>query len=216
MILHRGNTIGLAFVAWMTLTWLASAASAAVATVSLYVTSPEGQHLALKLTMDDLKTRFELTGPSFSWFAFGFDTTTMQGYSIIVEGLNDTRSMVEQNLAGRGDPGSPQTIQNLDFIDVTYDSDTDLTTVIVERENDTGDDEDPVFLTSMRSLPIIFAYDSAASVAFPNPSLRNHGRNGRGFGTITLIPEPASAAMLAIGAGLTCATLRRRTRSRTG
>jgi hypothetical protein len=212
MILHRGKIIATALVAWMTLSWLASAASAAVATGSLNVTSPEGQPLALKLTIDDLKTRFELTGPSFSWFAFGFDTTTMQGYSIIVEGLNDTRSMVEQNLAGRGDPGSPQTIQNLDFIDVTYDSDTDLTTVIVERENDTGDDEDPVFLTSMRSLPIIFAYDSAASVTFPNPSLRNHGRNGRGFGTITLIPEPASAALLAIGAGLTCATLRRRPR----
>jgi hypothetical protein len=212
MILHRGDFIGRALVALMALSWLAGAASAATATGWLDITSPEGQPLVLKMTIDDLKTRFELTGPSYSWFAFGFDATTMQGYAIIVEGINDTRSIVEQNLAGRGDPGSPQAIQNLDFIDVIYNSDTDLSTVIVERENDTGDENDPIFSPSMTSLPIIFAYDSSATVAVPNPLLRNHGRNGRGFGTITFVPEPGSATLLALGASLACALLRRKSR----
>lgn len=185
---------------------------AAVVAGSVNVVSPEGQPLALKMTIDDAKTRFELTGPSFSWFAWGFDTETMQGYSIILEGLDDTRSAVEQNLVGRGNPGSPQAVQDLDFIDATYDSDADLTTVILERLNDTGDENDPVLAPSMTSLALIFAYDSSATVTQPNPNLANHGRSGRGFATITFepVPEAGTMTLLMLGASIAAAICRRR------
>lgn len=184
---------------------LAKSAWAVTVTGAVDVTSPDGQPLALKMTIDDLTTRFELTGPSFSWFAWGFDTTAMQGYSIIVEGLDDSRSIVEQNLLGRGNPGDPQETQNLDFIDVIYDADANLTTVILERLNDTGDADDPLFSPSMTTLPVIYAYDSAATVELSNPFLRNHGRNGRGFADITFVPEPGSIALIALATGLAVA-----------
>ena len=77
--------------------------------------------MELTMTIDDTKTRFELTGPDYSWFAFGFDTTTMMGYSLIVEGLNDSRTAVEQNLVGIGNPGGPQATQNISIIDTIHD-----------------------------------------------------------------------------------------------
>ena len=36
------------------------------------------QFMRLKMTIDDLKTRFELTGPDFSWFALGFEGKHMR------------------------------------------------------------------------------------------------------------------------------------------
>jgi len=212
MNLELGDFKFRALVAFVALVGVTGNATAVPVKGSVAVTSPEGQPLALTMTIDDVKTRFEMTGPSFSWFAFGFDTMTMQGYSIIVEGLDDTRSAVEQNLVGRGNPGSPQAIQNLELIDATYDSDADSTTVILERLNDTDDANDPAFSTNMTSLALIFAYDSAATVIQPNPSLANHGRSGRGFATITFepVPETGTAALILLGTGLSGATWRRR------
>lgn len=216
MNLQRSDLILRALLATGVLVALAESASALVVGGLVNATSPEGQPLALKMTIDDVKTRFELTGPSFSWFAWGFDTTTMQGYSIIIEGLDDTLSVVEQNLAGRGDPGEPQVTQNLDFIDAFYDADADLTTVILERLNDTGDAEDPVFSPTMTFLDLIFAYDSAATVDAPNALLRNHGRNGRGFAGIAFepVPEASTAVLFMLGAGLSAARWRHRPRFR--
>jgi hypothetical protein len=216
MTLHRRDSISCALITFAVLYGLAGTSLANTVTGAVDVMTTSGQPLALKITIDDVKTRFELTGPSFSWYAWGFDTTTMQGYSLIVQGLDDTRSVVEQNLVGIGNPGTPQATQNLDFIDATHDVDADLTTVVLERLNSTGDASDPTFSPSMTSLAVIFAYDSGATPEFPNSELNFHGRNGRGFATITFVPEPGTAILIVLGTGLAAAMLRRRSRLRSG
>jgi hypothetical protein len=175
-------------------------------------TSPAGQPMTLTMTIDDAETRFELTGPDYSWFAFGFDTMTMLGYSLIVEGVNGDRTVVEQNLQGIGSPGSPQPIQNISIEDTIHDDLNNLSTVIVERLNNTGDADDPIFNTNLQSLDIIWAHDSFATPANPSPNLTYHGFGGRGFDTITFVevPEPSSLLLLAIALGLTVGNARRR------
>jgi hypothetical protein len=174
-------------------------------------TSSTGQLMELTMTIDDTKTRFEMTGPDYSWFAFGFDATTMMGYSLITEGLDDSRTTVEQNLVGIGNPGGPQVTQNISIVDTIHHAVDNLTTIIVERPNNTGDSNDPVFTTNMTSLPIIWAHDSFATPDTPNPDLTYHGQGGRGFATITFteVPEPAGLLLAAMTA-LAMYTLRRR------
>lgn len=203
MILQRRCVVTRIVCAFVALAWLGRAAVGETVEGLVDVTSPEGQFLSLKMTIDDVNTRFEITGPSFSWFAFGFDTTTMKGYSIIVEGVDDTRSLIEQNLVGIGSPGVPQASQDLELLNAVFDVDNYLTTVVLTRPNDTGDASDPVFSPSMTSLDLIFAYNSSATPAAPVPTLNNHGRSGRGFDTITfepVVPEPASGALVAFAA----------------
>jgi hypothetical protein len=186
-------------------------ASAKIIRGNVESTSSTGQVLELTMTIDETKTRFELTGPDYSWFAYGFDATTMMGYSLIVEGLNDGRTVVEQNLVGIGNPGGPQDTQNINIIDTTHDDLNDLTTVIVERPNNTGDSNDPIFTTSMTSLPIIWGYDSFATPATPNPDLTYHGSSGRGFATIRFseVPEPIGMLLAAMAGAALCASRRR-------
>jgi hypothetical protein len=172
-------------------------------------TTPLGQYMALKMTIDDTKTTFEMTGPDYSFFAFGFNATTMQGYSLIVEGLDATRTVVEQNLAGIGNPGAPQTTQNVTITSTTHDPANNLTTIVVERANSTGDSADPDFSTSMTSLPLIWGYNSFASPNDPQPNLDFHGSQGRGFVTIEFVPEP-TGGVLAAGSTLALAAWRRR------
>jgi hypothetical protein len=174
--------------------------------------TPQGQYMSLRVTIGDATTRFELTGPDYSFFAFGFNATTMQGYTIMVEGLDAARTVKEQNLAGVGDPGLPQAAQNLNLISATHDAANDLSTVIVERANSTGDPDDPDFSTSMTSIPMIWGYNSFATPEFPNGQLDYHGSNGRGFETLTFapVPEPNALALGAIAATLAVARLRRR------
>jgi len=164
------------------------------------VTTPLGHELSLEMTIDDSNTTFEMTGPSFSFFAFGFDATTMRGYSLIVEGTDATRTVVEQNLLGIGDPGTPQTTQDIDLISTFHDAANDLTTLVVRRLNHTGDPNDPEFTPSMEELDVIWAYSSFATPEFPAPELSYHGSNGRGVATITftLIPEPNSVVLWAM------------------
>jgi hypothetical protein len=98
----------------------------------------------------------------YSFFAFGFDTTTMFGYSLIVEGTHNNRTVVEQNLQGIGNPGSPQTTKNIELISVSHDASSDLTTLLLERANHT-DPNDPDFDPGMTRLDVIWGYSSFAS-----------------------------------------------------
>jgi hypothetical protein len=157
------------------------------------VTSPSGQHLALQMTITDTTTTFELTGPDYSWFAWGFDTTVMQGYSLIIEGTDDSRTAHERNLIGTGNPGAPQAHQDISIISTTHDALNDLTTIVIERPNNTGDSEDPVFSTSMTPLDVIWAYRASASPASPSPALNFHGPGGRGSTSIRFLPVPELA-----------------------
>jgi hypothetical protein len=173
-----------------------------------------GQFMALSMTIDDTTTRFTLTGPDYSWYAFGFDTMTMLGYSLIIEGTDGNRTAVEQNLLGIGSPGDPQATQNINIVSTSHDSANDLTTVVIERANNTGDVNDPVFTTDMESLDFIWAYDSFATPSTPNPNLTYHGFGGRGFDMITfsVIPEPATALLLIVAAGMAPFLINRRGR----
>ena len=166
----------------------------------------------MSITIFDTKTRFALTGPDYSWFAWGFDTTTMAGYSFIVEGTDDSRTVVEQNLSGIGDPGSPQDEQNISIVNVLHDVDNDLTTVIVDRVNSTGDPNDPDFSMSMTALPVIWAFDSFSSPTSPNGVLSFHGRDGRGDTVIEFspVPEPTGVALTALAAAGLSLVRRRR------
>jgi hypothetical protein len=175
-------------------------ASALTVVGDIDVTTPLGHFLSLEMTIDDSTTRFEMTGPDFSFFAFGFDTTTMAGYSLIVEGTDANRTVVEQNLLGRGDPGTPQATQNISVLRTTHDAANDLTTLVIERPNNTGDPNDPVFSPSMSRLDIIWSYSSFATPQFPVPELSYHGSDGRGVETIFFapIPEPGTAMLAAV------------------
>lgn len=191
-------------------------AAATPITGTVQPNTPAGQFLSLTMTIDDDKTRFEMTGPDFSFFAFGFDTTTMNGYSLIVAGNHANRTVVEQNLAGVGNPGSEQPTQNLSLISISHNAAAKLSTVVVERANQTGDPDDAVFSPSMTSLPLIWGYDSYATPESPNPFLDYHGPGGRGFVTITFAPVPEPNAALLTAAALLApaglATMRRRRR----
>jgi hypothetical protein len=188
-------------------------ASAETVTGDFASTSPAGQLLEMTMTIDDTKTTFELTGPDYSWFAFGFDTMTMMGYSLIIEGTDGNRTAVEQNLLGIGSPGSPQTMQNISVTSTVHDDVNNLSTIVIERANNTGDANDPVFTTNMSTLDIIWAYDSFASPASPNPNLTYHGFGGKGTGEIAfeVVPEP-TAIGLSMAAALSAFAVRRRFR----
>lgn len=195
MILRRLNfVVAIGFLA-LGLSTGALAATPIVGTSEPEV--PSGQFMSLSMKIDDTKTTFTMTGPDFSWFAFGFDTTTMFGYSVIVEGTDGTRTVIEQNLQGIGSPGGPQATQNASIVNTIHDAANDLTTVVIERLNNTGDPNDAVFSTSMTTLDIIAAYDSFSSPEFPSPSLSFHGSNGQAFGEIifTPVPEPATIGL---------------------
>jgi hypothetical protein len=165
---------------------------------------PSGQIMSLKMTIDDAKTRFEMTGPDFSWFAFGFDTTTMFGYSLIVQGTDGNRTAVEQNLQGVGAPGSPQALQNINIVNTIHDDLNNLTTIVIDRVNNTGDPEDPVFSPNMTQLDIIGAYSSFSNPANPNGTLSYHGSGGRGFGIIqfSVVPEPTAISLAVIAVAI--------------
>lgn len=168
--------------------------------------TPLGQYMALEMTIGDTHTLFKMTGPDYSWFAFGFDTQTMQGYSLIVEGVDDARTAVEQNLVNTGIPGSPQATQNIEILSTTHDAANDLTTILIRRPNMTGDPEDPDFPHPTNPLPIIWSYGSFSSPEFPSPDLSYHGSNGRGDTFITFepvaIPEPSTMALLGLAGAL--------------
>lgn len=208
---HRHSMLPTVALLWG-LVSISNAAAAVPITGSMQATSSLGQLLALKMTITNATTTFELTGPDYSYFAFGFDTTSMQGYSLIIEGLDDVRTVVEQNMLGRGNPGSPQSIQNLTVLDISHDALNDLTTLVIKRANQTGDPEDPDFSTALTSLDVIWAYAVTATPENPNGALSYHGPGGRGFATLTFapIPEPASALLLVPGSLL---LLMRRLRS---
>lgn len=171
-------------------------------------TMPTGQYMSLTIVIDDTKTRFELTGPDFSWFAFGFDTTTMQGYSFIIEGTDGSRTAVEQNLVGIGNPGSPQATQNINIVSTVHQQALDLTTIVIERLNETGDGDDPVLSPFISSLDFVAAYDGNSSPGDPAPTLGYHGSIGRGFGVIEFveIPEPGAVSLMLLATivGLIC------------
>jgi hypothetical protein len=191
-------SIFLAFICM--LPWSPSRVAAKQIVGSVAPTTPMGHYLSLEMTIDDAVTRFELTGPDYSFFAFGFDTTTMMGYSLIVEGLDANRTVVEQNLAGIGDPGSPQAMQNINVVAMMHDAPNDLTTVVIERPNDTVDPLDPDFATSLSSLNVIWAYYPFATPEFPQPDLTYHSGSGRGFATIAFTPEPTTSVLVATAA----------------
>lgn len=176
------------------------------------VQTPNGQYMALTMTIDDEETIFELTGPDYSWFAFGFDTTSMMGYSLIVQGTDANRTVVEQNLVARGNPGIPQAVQNILHFDTNHDEPNNLTHLSILRANNTGDTDDPIFSPSMTSLDIIWAFSALASPEAPAPNMANHRQAGRGVAQIQFaeIPEPSCASLVALGASAIVVTKRQR------
>jgi hypothetical protein len=191
---------------------LPSLAHSAPITGEVEITTPLGQYMALKMDINDTTTTFELTGPDFSWFAFGFDTTIMNGYSFIIQGLDGTRTVQERNLVANGNPGAPQATQNINIVSTVHDAANDLTTIILSRPNQTGDPEDPDFSTSMTSLDVIWAYRASATPAAPVANLNNHGTNGRGATLITFsaVPEPCGTLLLGSFAMLSLSSRRMR------
>jgi hypothetical protein len=211
MIRHQAS---LALTTLCTLISMPAVAWAITATGTAQPALPSGQYMSLTMTIDDTKTRFEMTGPDFSWFAFGFDTTTMFGYSLIIEGIDGARTAHERNLQGVGDPGVPQPTQNINIVSTVHHDGVDLTTIVIERLNDTGDPDDPVFSPSMTSLDIIGAYRASSSPASPAPDLNYHGFGGRGFGTMTfsVVPEPTSISLAVITVAMALLYTHRRDR----
>ena len=134
----------------------------------------------------------------------------MAGHSSIIQGTDGARTAVEQNIIGIGNPGSPQTTQNISIVSTEHLAGLDLTKIVIERLNFTGDINDPYFSPSMTSLNVISGFNSFASPASPSPTLSYHGPGGRGLGVIEFseVPKPTTA-MLAI-MGLAAANLRRR------
>jgi hypothetical protein len=210
MIPHRDSLFAIVAKCGL-LVGMSATASAATVTGTIEPTIPSGKYMALTMTIDDTKTTFKMTGPDYSWFAFGFDTMTMQGYSLIVEGTDSNRTAVEQNLLGIGSPGDPQEMQNINIVSTTHDTASDLTTLVIERPNNTGDPNDPVFSPTMDSLEVIWGLSAFSSPTAPAPILSYHGSDGRGFETITFapVPEPTSTLLASLGALIYFAAARR-------
>ena len=106
----------------------------------------------------------------------------------------------------------PHATQNIDIVSTTHDELNELTTIIIERANNTGDPEDAVFSPNMGPLEIIGAYDSFSGPGSPSPFLSYHGQNGRGFGVISfsIIPEPTGVLLASMAAAMMVCVHRRR------
>ena len=206
---HSLRTIYIVFVLAMAF-YSPRDATAVTAKGTVEFLTPSGQYMALTMTIDDKDTIFELTGPDYSWFAFGFDTTLMKGYSLIVQGIDANRSVVEQNLVAKGNPGIPQAVQNIYHFDTYHDEQNNLTRLSILRANNTGDIDDPIFSPSMTSLDIIWAYSAVASPEAPVPIMSNHGPSGRGFAQIqfAVVPEPTCTTILVLATLTTAMTSR--------
>ena len=202
--MHHYHSVKLNIALLCGLAFVAETALAVPIAGRIQATSSLGQLLTMTLKITDETTIFELTGPDYSFFAFGFDTTTMRGYSLIIQGLDDDRTVVEQNLVGIGNSGSPQSNQNLNVLDICHDEHRNLTTLIIERASQTGDSDDPDFSTNMTSLDVIWAYDAFATPENPIGFLSHHGSAGRGSATVLFspIPEPTSALLAVAGSVL--------------
>src|SRR5690606_10455500 len=138
--------------------------------------TPLGQYLSLEMTIGETHTLFEMTGPDYSWFGFGFEPEgTMQGYSIIVEGNDAARTAHERNLGGVGNPGDAQATQNLEFLGASHDAANNLSTILLRRANITGDVLDPSFPPDENPLPMIWSYAASSSPDLPDPNLSYHG-----------------------------------------
>jgi hypothetical protein len=174
---------------------------------NLLLGPPPPDGMGLTLTIDDTITRFEMTGPSDRWFAFAFDTTTMVGYALMVEGHGDERSVEEHDMS-YGDPGPHLEPSSLNIVTLISDVVNGLSTVVVERPSILGEPNRVDFLTSWTNLNVVWAYDS---LNFGEPP-DYHGSAGRGFGnvTFTVIPEPATWIILLLGAVVWFMTDRRR------
>lgn len=213
MVFRRAH-IAATLTACLALAFVATKASAKTVRGTVQPAIPSGQFMSMTMTIDEVKTRFELTGPDFSYFAFGFDTTEMYGYSLIIEGTDAARTAVEQNLLGAGAPGSPQAIQNISILSTVHHAASDLTTLVIERLNNTGDPDDAIFSPNMTQLNIIGAYNSFTSPSDPDGDLEYHGSDGRGFGVIqfAVIPEPSGAFLAAVSTAMLLARFRSRRR----
>lgn len=193
-------------------------AAAVTAKGTAEILTPTGRYMALTMTIGDAATIFELTGPDYSWFAFGFDTTSMMGYSLIVQGIDGNRTVVEQNLVARGNPGIPQAVQNIYHFDTYHDESNNLTRLSIFRANNTGDTDDPIFSPSMTSLDIIWAYSAVASPEIPAPNMANHRQSGRGVAQIQFVavPEPTCSTLLVLATLTTAMTRPTRPTTRCG
>ena len=139
------------------------------------VTSPTTPTIEVEVRVDDVASTVEMTfrGPSNRWFAFGFGSLSMAGYTIITEqtgGLN----FYERDMVSVGNPGSIQAQQDLTL--VSDDSAGGITEFTVTRPLITGDANDFVFPTSAQVVEVIWARGSGDGVT----TLAYHGNTNRG------------------------------------
>lgn len=148
------------------------------------VTSPSTPTVEVEVRVDDVASTVEMTfrGPSNRWFAFGFGSATMSGYTIIAEqtgGLN----FYERDMTSIGNPGVIQPQQDLTLVSDTSAGGT--TEFTVTRALNTGDVNDFVFPTSEQVVEVIWArgsFDGATSLAY-------HGGTNRGKDTDMAVTE---------------------------
>ncbi len=160
---------------------ISSLSYAQIRTASTTVGS--GNDMTIDVTINDFTgtTSFDVSGPSSKWFAAAFNTTNMNGYSIVLN--NNGGNPVEYTMNGNGAP-TLQTNQNLQSI--TSSTTGTVKTFNFSRVNNTGNSNDYTFTTATTSLNIAYAIGSGVNLAY-------HGPN-RGSATLTFT-NPCAAAI---------------------
>ncbi len=152
--------------------------------------SPTTPSVELEITLDDgaEEITFVLRGPDDRWFAWGFGTDGMSGYSLIVE-QDGGVTFHERNLVATGDPGAPQAQQDLSL--VSSSSAGGVTELVLTRALDTGDANDFLFPAGEGTVELIWGRGGSSGAG----TLAYHGPQNKGTGQdLNLTEDTVTAA----------------------
>ena len=176
--------------------WVSGSDAADVIQGSVTLNAP--QQMTIDLTLNDLTQLADivLTGPDNMWFSVGFDSTVdANTYAIVVEG----GGVVQERKLGDHNAGTRLT-STVSQISSTVNS--GIRNLHLQRDLVGADSNYHTFTAAPQSLDLIWAYGSGPNFSF-------HQDKGSIPITLSLVPEPTSAGILA--AALTSLfTVRRR------
>ncbi|NNF07598.1 MAG: hypothetical protein HKN21_12620 [Candidatus Eisenbacteria bacterium] len=133
--------------------------------------------LEVLIDSDTDEVTITMVGPADRWFSWGFDTNTMRGYSIITTFSGATPIINEQTLVAIGNPGSPQSSQ--DLTEVSADVNAGEITLVLTRPRVTGDAEDFDFADyqSGGDIDMVWAYSGSGSQTLVYHQAQARGKN---------------------------------------
>lgn len=138
------------------------------------ITLKSGYSVDLAISSATNKTTMTLVFPDNVWFAIGFGGSNMSSGADVFR--TDGTAIVDAKSTGRFLPSADA---SQDWVLVSNNTSGGVRTMVVERDNNTGDTDDFVFSSSAATIPIMWAHGTSTSYAY-------HGGNKGGTVISTL------------------------------